>query len=172
MENLNDNRVKIITGLIAGEKDLFEKAENALLKKFGPIDLQSEVLLFNHTDYYTEEMGKPLLRKFVSFKKLVKPDGIQKIKLFTNKLEDAFSSNGKRRINVDPGYLTAAKLVLLSTKDYTHRIYLGSGIYAEVTLHYKYGVFEPWQWSYPDYKTPDYKNFFIGVRRKYLDGIK
>jgi len=69
-----------------------------------------------------------------------------------------------RPLNLDPGYLTEAKLVLASTKDHAHRIYLGRGIYAEVTLHYQNGRWQSHDWTYPDFQRPDYHLFFSQCR--------
>lgn len=160
--------IKIIVGLISSEPSFFEGSSAYLTKKFGPVDLESEILPFNHTSYYQEEMGQNLKRKLLSFSDLAKPDGIEDIKLYTNSVEKDFSKNGRRPINIDPGYLTSGKLVLLTTKNYSHRIYLKNGIYAEVTLHYKNGDYQPWDWSYPDYKTDSYRIFFKRVRDIYM----
>ena len=160
--------IKIIVGLITNNKNIFSATTSILSKKFGPIDIESEILPFNHTDYYEQEMGQSLVRKFLSFRKLVKPDGVEKIKLLTNNIERRFCRSGKRSINIDPGYLTQNKLVLLTTKNYSHRLYIKNGIFAEVTLYFKNSEFQSWPWSYPDYKTDDYKNFFKRVRNTYL----
>jgi len=109
------------------------------------------------------------------FKKLIDPEEIPSIKIWTNKLEDEFKKDGKfnviRPINLDPGYLTQSKLILASTKDYYHRIHLQGGIYAEVTLFYQNGKFENLPWTYPDYQTEKYKNFFLKARELYAKDI-
>ena len=166
------DRVKIVVGLISRDKKLFADAARLLMRKLGPVDTESDILVFNQTTYYQPEMGKDLTRKFLSFFGLLTPEGVEKIKLFTNKLEKRFSRYGKRAINIDPGYITSAKLVLLTTKDYSHRIHIGKGIYAEVTLFFQDGEFRPWQWSYPDYKTDAYKDFFGRVRNIYMEQLK
>ena len=162
--------VKLFIGMISGEEDLFEKAEKRLSRKFGLIDFKSPILSFQHTHYYEPEMGSNLKRKFISFQGLIDPAEIAKIKLFTNQLEGDFlhPDTEDRRINLDPGYLTLSKLVLASTKDYQHRIYLGKGVYAEVTLRYhREKGFEPWEWTYPDYKTREYLQIFNRLRKTY-----
>ncbi|MCM8779103.1 MAG: DUF4416 family protein [Candidatus Omnitrophica bacterium] len=163
---------KLILGMIAGEVEFFDKAKYSLEKKFGETDLESNVFAFDKTDYYEKEMGKDLKRKFLSFKKLIKPDKIAEIKIFTRRLEKKFSISGKRQINLDPGYITDAKLVLATTKDYYHRIYLKKGIYAEVNLYFKAGSFHYFDTTYPDYRTPEYIGFFNEVRKIYLEQIK
>lgn len=166
------DRVKLVIGMLAKDKKLFERIEEFLVKKFGTIDYKSPVLLFDHTDYYREEMGALLKRKFVSFKKLILPDRISNIKVMTNSFEKKFSTvkNGclKRQINIDPGYISYSKLILATTKNYFHRIYLNKGIYAEVTLFWRKGGFHPFQWTYPDYKTAAYIKILNTIRNAYM----
>ncbi len=138
-------------------------------RKFGRIDFESEALNFIHTDYYEKEFGKDLTRVFVSFKKLIPADRLPAIKIITNNFEARSSRNKLRRINIDPGYLELSKFVLATTKDYMHRIYLGDGIYAEITLFYRKGSFCPWEWTYPDYRTPATHDFCREVRRRLLN---
>lgn len=164
--------VKLVTGFIAVDKKLFLPAERALRLKFGPIDFESEISPFDFTDYYEEEIGRDLKRKFISFKQLFAADLLPGIKLSTNRLEQRLSRHGKRRINIDPGYITAAKLVLATTKDFYHRIFLRKGVFAEVTLFYSKRRFRPFAWTYPDYRTPDYLAIFKHIRGIYLRQIK
>lgn len=161
--------VKLIVGMIAGREELFELAQTELSSKFGMIDYKSEILPFVHTDYYEKEMGKELRRKFVSFQEPISPEELSKIKIFTNQLEEKFSLQDNRQINLDPGYLSLSKLVLATTKDYSHRIYLREGIYAEVTLYYQDKTFKPYPWTYPDYKTREYREVFSQIRQIYLE---
>ena len=195
--------VKLITGILSSIPGLFSEAEQHLLKKFGPIDHKTALIPFNFTDYYNKTMGYPIHRQFLSFSKLIEPNALADIKVWTNKLEDKFShKNPKnnvtrptrlrpalqagtpyrpaersgagpaRQVNLDPGYLDAAKLLLASTKDYSHRIYLSKGIYAEVTLYYQNGSYQPWPWTYPDYKTKEYAEFLQTARKTYLNQLK
>jgi len=160
--------VKLIIGLIARE-DLFDKIEKILSRKFGTVDFKSEILDFKFTDYYEQEMGTDLKRRFLSFKRNIVPRDLSWIKLYTNRIEKKFSkSNGLRKVNIDPGYLTLSKLVLATTKDYQHRLYLDKGIYAEVTLRFKAKSFTIWEWTYPDYRTPAYINIFNHIRNNLL----
>lgn len=162
-------RVQLITGLISGDVALFGKAKRCLERICGPADFESGILDFTHTDYYAEEFGSNLKRMFLGFKKLFSLDKLYTIKLKTNSLEKKFSKSGNRTINIDPGYLDISKLVLFSTKDYSHRIYTGKGIYAEVTLFYKNKRFNPWPWTYPDFKTEEYLNIFDSIRELYRE---
>lgn len=166
-------RVKLITGLISRDPALFSSVrkplERALANK---VDYESRILDFDKTDYYKEEMGGGLKRIFFGFKKLVKLDDIYRIKMRTNAIERRSAKYGKRTLNIDPGYVDLAKLVLFSTKDYTHRICLRNGIYAEVTLHYKDGSFNAWPWTYPDYRSREYLDIFEDIRNIYKEQIK
>lgn len=157
-------KAKLICGMISLKEVSFEIASSKLRVEFGPIDYQSQILPFNHTDYYEAEMGKDLARRFISFKRLIAKEDLIEIKLLTNTLEKELSRVGRRQINLDPGYLTLDKLVLATTKDYTHRIYLGKGIYGEVTLYYRDGAWHPFEWTYPDYRTSEYIAIFEEIR--------
>ncbi len=157
--------VRLFVGMITRHPELFTSATSILKKRFGKIYRESEIFPFEFTNYYTTEMGEGLLRKFVSFEKKISPDSLAKIKLYTNKIEKRFAVNGKRQINIDPGIITPAQVVLASTKEFSHRIYLMAGIYAEVTLIFKKGRFEPLPWTYPDYRTQKYLSFFHSVRK-------
>jgi hypothetical protein len=161
--------VKLFVGIITlAQPRLLNRAKKTLEKKFGRIDAESDIWNFDFTDYYQREMGKNLVRQFVSFKKLIDPGRLAHIKTSTNKIEEFFCrKNGTRRVNLDPGYITQSSLVLATTKAFGHRIYLGKGIFAEVTLRYQKGDFLPHEWTYPDYRTDKYRNFFKKIRKIY-----
>lgn len=163
---------KLITAFIFKEEGIFNKTKAVLEKHFGKIDFESQTLAFTHTDYYEKEFGKNLRRKFISFKGLILPQNLPKIKIYTNKLEKRLSRMGLRLINIDPGYLDLSKLVLASTKDYKHRIYLDKGIYAEVTLFYQNKSFRAWDWTYPDYKTQAHITILNQIRQIYAQELK
>lgn len=165
-------KVKLIIGMIAATSDLFEKASQHLEKSSGPIDFTSEIMPFDKTSYYEKEMGRDLKRQFISFRRLVRPDKLILVKRHTNKLELKLSQHMKNRaVNLDPGYLDYGKLVLATTKDHQHRLYLGKGIFGEVTLRYTNGSFTPWEWTYPDYATPEYINIFNNIRKLYQQQV-
>lgn len=147
------------------------KAITTLKKRFGGIDFESEAMRFDYTDYYDEELGTGLKRKFISFKKLVDPGDLAGIKRCTNRIETSISAAGKRSVNIDPGYLDMAKLVLATAKDFNHRVYLSSGIFAEVTLYYAKGSFRHWDWTYPDYRSAEYIAVFNQIRKIYSSQI-
>ncbi|MDD5236773.1 MAG: DUF4416 family protein [Candidatus Omnitrophica bacterium] len=164
--------VKLIIGLITNNPSAYEKVKKILARRFGKIDFESEGFEFGFTEYYEKEMGSGLKKYFLSFGRLIEPCAIAKIKIFTNSIEAKFALHSKRTINIDPGYLSLAKLVLATTKDYNHRIYLSRGIYAEVTLSYTGKTFQSYEWTYPDYKTQNYINTFNKIREIYYQQIK
>jgi len=166
--------VKLVIGIISKEENLFKEIEKELIQKFGSIDFESPLLSFHYTNHYQKEMGTNLKRKFISFTRLIDPAEIAEIKLFTNQLEENFlyPCSNRRRLNLDPGYITLAKLVLATSKNFQHRIYLKKGIYAEITLKYKKGKgFLPWEWTYPDYRSKEYLEIFNYLREIYYHQI-
>lgn len=147
------------------QKDaLFNVAEKALAKKIGPIDFSSQILSFNQTQYYKDEFGDNLKRKIISFRKLIPPDNLWRIKTITNGLENKFLQDKKRQLNIDPGYITQANLILATTKDYSHRIYIKKGIFEEVTLIFKNKTFTALPWTYPDYQSKELIDIFVQIR--------
>jgi hypothetical protein len=160
--------------MISAYERLFEEATSVLQERFGPVDLKSHIIPFDFTDYYREEMGEGLKRIFISFRQLILPEEIVEIKLHTNRIEEKFLYPGTRNrmINLDPGYIAAGKLVLATTKDHAHRVYLGKGIFAEATLRFFKGSFRPWEWTYPDYRTDEYIRIFNRIRRIYMQQIR
>jgi len=161
---------KLIVGALSGFPHAFEAARERLVERFGPVDIESEPIPFTFTDYYREQMGPGLLRKFFAFAELIDPASLPDVKIWTNRLEGELgpriSAAVPRPVNLDPGYITPAKLVLASAKDFSHRVYLRDGIYAEVTLHYERGgTFRSYPWTFPDYAScPDYHRFLLQAR--------
>lgn len=137
----------------------------------GAVALRSERFPFGETGFYRREMGDGLHKQFLAFERLMDQADLAAWKLLTNRLETQFRGAGSfpenRPLNLDPGYLTDAKLVLATTKDRDHRIYLHSGIYAEVTLHYEGHQWVAARWTYPDYRRPEYHQFFTCCREYY-----
>jgi len=175
-ETKSPKPVKLLVGMLAGRQEWFDAAQRRLADQFGPIDLASDLIPFDFTDYYTPQMGPGLLRKFVTHEQLISPERLASIKVSTNAMEKELArelaADLARPVNLDPGYLDGAKLVLATTKDYTHRIYLSQGIYAEVTLTYRKGSFVPTPWTYRDYRTEPYLAFFAGARARYLEQLR
>jgi hypothetical protein len=168
--------VNLICGVLGARREWLAAARDRLEKALGPVEMESDVWPFEFTGYYEEEMGAPLLRVFYAFRELVAPDNLAAVKHTTNRLEGELAREiadaPPRPVNLDPGYVSLAKLVLATTKDYAHRVYLGGGIYAESTLRWRDGAFEPWPWTYPDYATEHYGEFFARVRQLYKDKLE
>jgi hypothetical protein len=170
--NFSPEPVKLFVGMLSNDLSLFEHLEDELQNIFGSIDLKSPVWNWQHTGYYTKEMGTGLKRKFVFFQKLIYPDTIADIKLQTIKLEGQYlNEKGGRRINLDPGYIDSSKIVLVSTKNYSHRIYLGKGIYGEVTLTYAGNNYKIMPYTYPDFRTIHYHDIFKKARDIYKKSL-
>ena len=168
--------VKLIIGILAADTDCLQKAVETVSKEFGPADLISDVWPFDKTDYYKEQTGTTILRQFVSIKKLIDPGELAAIKHTTNRLEQELAEQLKRDVprpvNLDPGLIEPSKLVLATTKNYSHRIYIGSQMYAEVTLIYDKGTWSALPYTYPDYRQACYWDFFEKVRKKLLEQLK
>jgi len=161
--------VKLVCGMLSARKDLFDEAAEEVARMLGPVDLVSDIMDFDFTRYYDAEMGSPLWRRFVSLAERVPPDALAEIKLRTNELEKALASKYacprmSRPVNLDPGYIEPSKLVLASMKNFSHRIYLGRGVYAELTLMYRNGRWEPLPWTFPDYASGRYDAFLSAAR--------
>jgi len=159
--------VKLIASLLTGQPALLEEVKEALANAFGPIEFESEWLPFDHTSYYAPEFGPGLQRQIVTFERLVSPADLPAIKGRTNELERTWAHEDRRQVNIDPGYVSLGKLVLASTKDHAHRLYLAQGVYGEGTLTYQQGHFRPWPWTYPDYASAPYCAMFERIRERY-----
>ncbi len=159
-------------GLLAGDADQLAAARNELSQWYGPIHYATEPIAFNFTEYYTPEMGPHLLRQWVRFSTLFAPDQLARCKLETNMSEillaRQLASAVRRPVNIDPGYVTRSKVVLASTKDHGHRIYLEQGVYAEVTLHWTAAGWGFSPWTYADHQTPTATKFFTECRQYYF----
>lgn len=165
---------KLVIAHIYKEEEIYIKAKDILQNKFGPIDFESDKIKFIYTDYYNDEIGSDLFRRFISFEKLVNPEDLSLIKVLTNEIEQQFlyENTKKRKINIDPGILSLSKFILATTKNYSHRIYIGNGIFAEVTLKYENKCFTAFDWTYPDYKTREYRDILEKIRKIYKNQIK
>jgi len=159
--------------LFTSDAGLMGVALKRLAGQFGPVVLLSERLPFDHTDYYREEFGCGLFRKIVAFERLMEPEKLTGVKLFTNALEDELATPKGRGINIDPGYLVLDKVVLLSCKNFSHRLYLGEGIFGEVTLLYRRGKgFAPLEWTYPDYQSSGVLSILADMRMRYRKQVE
>ena len=163
---------KLVIGLIMKDRALFEPLGVELAADFGSVDMVSSWMSFDYTSYYEPEMGTPLFRRVLTFKKLISQDELPQIKLVTNRLEQSVAQSGRRKVNIDPGYLLYERFVLASGKNFCHRIYIGSNIYADLTLIYQRGGYQKLPWTYPDYADEPMLEFLIRVRRKYAVDLK
>jgi uncharacterized protein DUF4416 len=164
-------RAKLIVGLLSSDADLFDAARRSLEDHFGPTDHQSAQWPFSHTDFYLAEMGDDIQRTFLSFAELISVERLAELKRLTNEIEKRFCTklgrpDSLRPINIDPGYVGLTKLVLATTKDASHRIYIQAGIYAEVTLRFVSGAWETSPWTYPDFADTIYHEFFSMARNR------
>jgi hypothetical protein len=164
--------VKLFIGVLAANSKFIPQVEERLTAAYGSIDHRSDVIPFDFTNYYEAEMGDLIDRVFFSFERLIEPDQLPEIKRQTNQLEEELapllrtpSTSVKRPVNLDPGYIEQAKVILASTKNFYHRIYLGKGIFGEVTMHFKNNTFQFFPWTYPDYQSKDYQEFFLKMRQ-------
>lgn len=164
---------KLFMSLIFSEDIVIKEAIKDLVSLYGEIDFISERLVFNFTDYYYREMGENLYRHFITFKNLILMERLPDIKNETNMLEMKYSlPNGNRRLNIDPGYICLSHVILATTKGYSHRPYLRSGIYADLTLIFRNKSFQPLEWTYPDYRKEDIIGLFNRFRKVYLESLK
>jgi hypothetical protein len=163
---------KLVLSVLLSDPALTEPLVSLLTGGFGPIDYQSEFLDFAFTSYYDKEMGTPLKKLFLAFKELVAPDTLAAAKIKTNRIEQDLALHGNRRVNLDPGLLCQSRFILASTKDSSHRIPLGQGIYGEITLMYEHGTFRALEWTYPDYRSAEYINTLNEIRAIYTLQIK
>jgi len=163
---------KLVISLVMKDKRILNDVLPLIVEIFGDIDIISKWFDFDYTDYYYQEMGSPLFRRILVFKNLIPQNRLNGIKEITNSLEKKWKKSGKRDINIDPGYLLLSRFVLATGKDYSHRIYIGKGIYADLTLIYKHGGYTPLEWTYPDYASPAMLNFLKKTRKKYFLDLK
>jgi len=155
----------LFVGMLYSDPAVLNHVQQTLEREFGGALLVSPSSQWDYSLHYKDELGWPLLRQFVFFKNVIDPETLADIKVKTNEIEDSFSDNGKRQINLDPGYLTLAKIVLASTKNYAHRVYLRKGIYGEITLFYQDGIFKPHIFTYRDYQEKSCIDMFMHARK-------
>jgi hypothetical protein len=165
--------VLLIVAASSRHEAALEWARERCVQRLGPVVFSSDPFEFMETDYYTATMGPGLKKQFFAFEILIDSGELAGIKRETNNWEAEYAALGahaeQRPLNLDPGYLTPAKLVLASTKDHAHRIYLREGIFAEVTLVYRQRNWQPLEWTYPDYRREDFRRFFTQCRQWLLN---
>ncbi len=168
-------KVKLFFGLLFPDEELLAATEKRLSNDYGDIDLESPIVPFDKTHYYEKEMGPVLFRRFISILPLMDVGELPSVKIQTNAIEKLSAApDGNRRVNIDPGYLSMSKVVLATTKDYNHRLYLDKKIYGEVTLHYgsREKGYIPWEWTYPDYGERSAIAFFNTLRGIYREQLR
>ncbi len=165
--------VKFFTAITLNSGPLLLQVEEKLQALLSDIDVTSQSYNFDvFTRYYESEMGKGLSKKLVSFSRLMPAEILPDIKIATNLLETDHLQKGGRQVNIDPGYITAAKMVLATTKDYDNRLYLGRGIFGDVHFRFRKGQFQAMEWTYPDYRQPEVMEFFEHLRKRYMSQLK
>jgi len=154
----------LFVGALYSSPEVYAAVLPVICKEYGPALFESGEIPWDHSRYYTDELGSALWKRFVFFERLIEASLLPDIKILTDDIESAYADGGKRRINLDPGYLTEAKVILASTKNYSHRIYLGKGIYAEQEYVFGKGLYQPLPHAYADYRKPAYLKVFSQAR--------
>jgi hypothetical protein len=166
----------LVAALFSRHLDAITWGRNQLEAAYGAVGLESPTYDFHHTKYYAAAMGSDLRKQLLAFEQLIPAEQLAEIKLHTNELERDFAEcqahAETRPLNIDPGILTLGKFMLATTKDQAHRVYLRDGIFAEVTLRYHDGAFEPWPWTYADYREPLVLDFLDQARDLYRQRLR
>ena len=165
--------VLLITSAFSRYPEALDWAKAASELLWGPVGLVSDLFDFVETTYYEPTMGPHLKKVFFAYERLISPEELPAVKRQANAWEAEYAALGRhaepRPLNLDPGYLTLGKVILASTKDHSHRLYLTDGIYGEVTLKYRDRAWLQTDWTFPDYRRPDYHQYFEACRN-YLRG--
>jgi hypothetical protein len=164
--------VKLVLSVFSVSAEQLNETISELSALYGQADFISEQMPFDYTDYYSPEMGGALIRRFLSMEKLIRPDALPDIKMATNEIEQKSTLCSRRQVNIDPGYLSKAHLILATGKGYSHRPYLRDGIYADLTLIYQGKKFCSLPWTYPDYADEKQLLMLSKIRAKYLLQLK
>lgn len=164
--------VKLIAGIMYAPSFAVEQVLERLASRFGTPGETYGPIEFSFTGYYAPEMGANLKKLYVCWGAPLERDALPGIKNWTNSIEQEFAADGRRSVNIDPGYLARDKLVLASTKDFFHRMYLGQGMYGEVTLHFRQGAFRHFSWTYPDFKEEKLQEFLVRARAALVGDLR
>jgi len=159
--------VQFFASVIFSDSGILSQAEARLSALIGAIEEKTANASFTQSDYYAPEMGTGLMRLFILFQPLLGREKLADIKRSTNEIEEILATRGRRSVNVDPGYIALEHVVLGTTKGYTHRIYLGRGIFADLTLVYENGTYRGLPWTYPDYGSNELICLLNGWRERY-----
>jgi len=164
--------VKPLAGVLWSDPEVWARALDAMQAAWGPSDAVGEPTPFSCTDYYRDEMGAGLKRQLVSFANLAPPEQLPALKLTANGIEADLLRDGRRTVNIDVGYLDHHKVVLASTKQGPHKIYMGRGVWADMTLRYERGRFHSFPWTFPDLRNGAYDAFLLHVRDLYKKALR
>lgn len=165
-------KVKLVLPILFSDESILNTILPILINEFGEIDYQSPTIDFVYTDYYDDEMGDNIKRRFYSFERLINIEYLVQAKNFCNKLELEYTVADSRKVNLDPGYLELGKFVLATTKDQQHRLYIGKNIFEEITLFFRDGRWQFWEWTYPDYRSDEYRAVLFVIREIYKKQLK
>lgn len=164
--------VKLLVAILWVDAEALGKALRSLSDEWGKIDFSGSDRPFDATDYYVPEMGTGIRRRLVAFARLVAPEDIRHAKLICNEIEDRLADADGRRVNLDIGYLDRSKIVLASVKFAGQKIHLGGGVYADMIARYQQGRYEPFEWTFPDFRDGRYDEELAKIRRNYLDQLR
>ena len=168
--------VLLVAAVTSQFSESFDWARRRCEAVWGPVALASPRFAFDMTQYYADAMGRELKKELLAFDRQIDPANLADAKIASNQLEDELVQSREwsveRPVNIDPGYLTEAKLVLATTKDRDHRIYVGKGIFAEVTLFFRGGAWQSSRWTYPDFQQSEYHEFFDRCRELLRNRIR
>ncbi len=159
--------VKLYISIIYREEPVRGEAKELMVRRWGKIDFESELLPFNPSDKLAEEMGVPLFRTFVSFENLIDPGQIGLVKIGCIGVEERLRHQGKRRINLDPGYIDSHKALITSTHPGPAKVYLASGVYLDMALLFPKGKCQALPWSLPEFKAQAYDETFLSLLSRY-----
>ncbi|MFP4070944.1 MAG: DUF4416 family protein [Desulfovibrionales bacterium] len=164
---------QLVVSMLSSRWDEVWAGCRALLEeRFGPLDYETGLIPFTHTSYYDQELGTPLFRRLLGFSRLVPQETLPDIKLWTNGLEQEYLLQGQRTINLDPGLLTLERLILATGKNFTHRVYLRDGIWADLTLIFQRGGWRTLPWTFSDYADHRLQRHLTAMRKRYDEKIK
>jgi hypothetical protein len=159
---------KLIVPALASAEFSVRELHDLVRSCFGDLDSWTEPMSFTFTHYYDAELGSSICRVLFSVQELTDPAALVRLKCDANRVErDTARADGRRVINLDPGLLSLSRIILASTKASGHRIPIGDGIHAEVTLLFRHGQYRPLEWTYPDFRSPAYQEWLLKVRDIY-----
>lgn len=164
--------VKLLVAILWTDADALQAAGQELQSVWGAMDFMGVDRPFDRTDYYVEEMGAGLQRRLVAFAELTSPESLRPAKLRCNEIEDRLSTAHGRRVNLDIGYLDHNKIVLASLKYAGQKIHLGDGVYADLIARYKHGRYQPFEWTFPDFRDGRYDGELAQIRGTYLQQLR